>query len=203
MNTLQRVKLNRYHFIVLKEDGIGDVIGKSETSGNVLNDYRYEAFGNLLCDTASDSFGYCGEYLDNETGLIYLRARYYDSDSGRFISEDTHWNTDNMIYGDNQKAVKYFVKYGHKIYYDNKNNVVKIEKLHSGDIKEGYYAIHRTPDRSSIIQNANIYTYCVNNPVNMRDINGELAIVDDAVILVIAATAAVVALANALLYALH
>ncbi len=31
---------------------------------------------------------YCGEYFDSETGLIYLRARYYDPAIGRFISED-------------------------------------------------------------------------------------------------------------------
>lgn len=33
-------------------------------------------------------FRYCGEYLDKETGLIYLRNRYYDSSTGRFITED-------------------------------------------------------------------------------------------------------------------
>lgn len=39
---------------------------------------------------------------DSETGLIYLRARYYDPYIGRFISEDPHWNLDNMIYGDKE-----------------------------------------------------------------------------------------------------
>ena len=29
-----------------------------------------------------------------------MRARYYNPDTGRFISEDTHWNPSNMIYGD-------------------------------------------------------------------------------------------------------
>ena len=33
-------------------------------------------------------FRYCGEYYDEETGLIYLRNRYYDSSIGRFITED-------------------------------------------------------------------------------------------------------------------
>ena len=35
----------------------------------------------------------------------YLRARYYDPSVGRFISEDSHWNTHNMIYGDNNSSV--------------------------------------------------------------------------------------------------
>ena len=34
-------------------------------------------------------YRYCGEYFDNETGYVYLRARYYAPTLGRFISEDT------------------------------------------------------------------------------------------------------------------
>ena len=33
-------------------------------------------------------FGYCGEYFDSETGFVYLRNRYYDPNTGRFISQD-------------------------------------------------------------------------------------------------------------------
>ena len=31
-----------------------------------------------------------------------MRARYYNPDTGRFISEDTHWSPSNMIYGDRE-----------------------------------------------------------------------------------------------------
>lgn len=34
-------------------------------------------------------FGYTGEQMDVETGLTYLRSRYYDSVSGRFMSRDS------------------------------------------------------------------------------------------------------------------
>lgn len=45
----------------------------------------------LRINRADDNnpFRYCGEYLDIETGYIYLRARYYDPSIGRFISEDS------------------------------------------------------------------------------------------------------------------
>jgi len=33
---------------------------------------------------------YAGQMYDNESGLYYLRARYYDPRIGRFISEDTN-----------------------------------------------------------------------------------------------------------------
>ena len=45
-------------------------------------------------------FRYAGEYYDKETETYYLRARYYDPVIGRFTREDPHWDTGNMIYGD-------------------------------------------------------------------------------------------------------
>ncbi len=51
--------------------------------------YDYDAFGNQTTMTNNaNPFRYCGEYYDAETGLIYLRARYYDSAVGAFVSED-------------------------------------------------------------------------------------------------------------------
>ncbi|MGN0179061.1 MAG: RHS repeat-associated core domain-containing protein, partial [Monoglobaceae bacterium] len=52
--------------------------------------YTYDAFGNETEDNTTDEnpFRYCGEYYDAESGLIYLRNRYYDPSVGRFISED-------------------------------------------------------------------------------------------------------------------
>jgi RHS repeat-associated protein len=47
-------------------------------------------------------FRFCGEYYDRETGNIYLRARFYDPSIGRFTTQDTHWNTRNMVYGDKE-----------------------------------------------------------------------------------------------------
>ncbi|PPA86071.1 hypothetical protein C4A75_05575 [Brevibacillus laterosporus] len=38
----------------------------------------------------SNPFLYVGEVYDEESGLIYLRARYYDPNDGRFITEDTY-----------------------------------------------------------------------------------------------------------------
>ncbi|MED1664847.1 polymorphic toxin-type HINT domain-containing protein [Brevibacillus laterosporus] len=35
-------------------------------------------------------FLYAGELYDEESGLIYLRARYYDPNDGRFITKDTY-----------------------------------------------------------------------------------------------------------------
>ncbi|WP_256718978.1 RHS repeat-associated core domain-containing protein [Paenibacillus sp. FSL R10-2796] len=35
-------------------------------------------------------YKYTGELQDAESGLIYLKVRYYDPSIGRFITEDTY-----------------------------------------------------------------------------------------------------------------
>ena len=59
-------------------------------SGTVTKTYDYDAYGNELSRDFNDAnpFRYCREYYDTETGFIYLRARYYDPNVGRFISVD-------------------------------------------------------------------------------------------------------------------
>ncbi len=41
-------------------------------------------------DLSTDPFGFNGEYLDQESGLVYLRARMYNPDSQRFMSWDSY-----------------------------------------------------------------------------------------------------------------
>ena len=51
--------------------------------------YSFDAYGNQSEENeVYNPFGYRGEYTDEETGFIYLRARYYDTETGRFVSED-------------------------------------------------------------------------------------------------------------------
>ena len=69
------------------KDGHGSVIGKYSSACVSLGAASYDAFGNSII-SLNDPFGYCGEYLDSESGLIYLRNRYYDPSTGRFITED-------------------------------------------------------------------------------------------------------------------
>ena len=42
---------------------------------------------NQIKEESCTQFGYCGEYQDLCSGLIYLRNRYYDPNIGRFITE--------------------------------------------------------------------------------------------------------------------
>jgi len=64
-------------------------------SGAVQNSYTYDAYGNILAKTgtAANPFDYAGEFTDSESGLIYLRARYYDPTTAQFINRDPIGNS--------------------------------------------------------------------------------------------------------------
>ncbi|MDO5398912.1 MAG: RHS repeat-associated core domain-containing protein [bacterium] len=77
--------------ILYVKDAHGNTVTTLNGSKGSIRDYTYDAFGNQLSTiTSSDTnpFRYCGEYYDKESGLMYLRNRYYDSSMGRFITED-------------------------------------------------------------------------------------------------------------------
>lgn len=72
-------------------NGHGDTTQLVNSQGSVIADYQYDAFGNQTGGENADvynPFRYNGQYTDEETGLIYLRNRYYDPATGRFMTED-------------------------------------------------------------------------------------------------------------------
>ena len=64
-----------YHY-----DGLGSTRGLTNGSGQVTARYTYDAFGAVRSSsgTGGTAFKFAGEQTDDEIGLIYLRARYYD-----------------------------------------------------------------------------------------------------------------------------
>ena len=73
-------------------DGHGSVVGLANENGKVTDTYAYDAFGNLLKSKGNteNCYRYCGEQFDETSGLYYLRARYMDTSTGRFISQDSY-----------------------------------------------------------------------------------------------------------------
>ncbi len=73
-------------------NGHGDVTELRDASGNLLNSYSYDIWGNPITvqETVPNSLRYAGEYWDADTKLQYLRARWYDPATARFIGEDTY-----------------------------------------------------------------------------------------------------------------
>ena len=78
-----------------KKDLLGNIIEILDTNGNTMVKYTYDAWGNhTITDYTEFDLGninpirYRSYYYDTETGLYYLKSRYYDPQTGRFISMD-------------------------------------------------------------------------------------------------------------------
>lgn len=73
-------------------DGHCSVVGLANETGVITDTYSYDAFGNLMKSTGAtvNNYRYCGEQFDETTGLYSLRARYMDTTTGRFISQDSY-----------------------------------------------------------------------------------------------------------------
>jgi RHS repeat-associated protein len=86
------------------------VVQLCDDDGNVIRTYDYDPYGNQLQDEdANDAnpYRYCGEYYDIESGYTYLRARYYDSSIGRFVSEDPVLDGNNWYNYCNNNPMSY------------------------------------------------------------------------------------------------
>jgi RHS repeat-associated protein len=68
----------------------GDVVSLTDDQGNVVNSYEYDPWGNHLSatETVENPYRYAGYRWDGDTGLYYLRARYYSPGDYRFLTTD-------------------------------------------------------------------------------------------------------------------
>jgi RHS repeat-associated protein len=72
------------------KDGLGSIVSMTDQTGQVVQTYEYDSFGNISSRTGNipNPFTYTGREYDEETALYYYRARYYDPKAGRFITRD-------------------------------------------------------------------------------------------------------------------
>ena len=95
------LKRNNTMYFFLR-DGQGNIIAIVDSTGDVVVQYWYDAWGNhKVVDADGDEitdqnnignlnpFRYRGYYYDTETGLYFLQTRYYDPEVGRFLNRDS------------------------------------------------------------------------------------------------------------------
>jgi RHS repeat-associated protein len=76
--------------LFLHHDQQGSTRMLTDTGGTVKATMTYDAYGNLAGHTggSTTALGYDGQYTNQDTGLIYMRAREYDPATGQFLSLD-------------------------------------------------------------------------------------------------------------------
>ena len=111
----------------------GDVIGLIDSNGTEVVKYVYDAWGKILSTTGSlastlgaiQPFRYRSYVFDQETGLYYLRSRYYNPTWQRFVNSDTilcentfYYCCDdpvNLVDKNGRYATSAFVKRGEQV----------------------------------------------------------------------------------------
>ena len=106
---LRRYVNGAYYIYYYVKNAQGDIVGITNSAGQVAVKYTYDSWGKVLSVTTNtgtaisptdtnhianiNPLRYRGYYYDTETGLYYLQSRYYDPVTGRFV------NTDGLIVG--------------------------------------------------------------------------------------------------------
>jgi len=92
------VSVNQTYYYLY--DGLGDVVNLVDGYGNLVQTYYYDAFGkstNVKHDVVNKK-QFTGKEIDEDSGLYYFFARYYDPETGRFLSEDSEPYLNLYIY---------------------------------------------------------------------------------------------------------
>jgi RHS repeat-associated protein len=77
-----------YYYHTNHQGSVTELLGQS---GGIVKTYRYDAFGNILQETGptwNRGFTYTGRERHYRSGLYYYRFRFYDPQTGRFITQD-------------------------------------------------------------------------------------------------------------------
>ena len=123
-------KYNNSDYIYVK-NSMDDIIGITDTTGNLVAKYTYDAWGKIISVTGSNiaigelnPFRYRSYYYDSDIQMYYLQSRYYDPEIGRFInldkvkyinSEENLVNSNAFLYCKNN-PINYKDAYGYSEY---------------------------------------------------------------------------------------
>jgi RHS repeat-associated protein len=131
-------------------DGQFNVAQLTDASGNSVCSYSYDSFGRTqLCQNVANPYGFAGREYDAESGLYYMRARYYDPSLGRFLSADPLDLTNLLLTAQ-----------------DNRAGLVLLPASSGALVKYAGMGALGSP------QQLNPYSYALNNPAAFRDPSG-------------------------------
>ena len=149
----------------------GDVLTVTDDAGTPIINYTYDAWGAMTITPASQNVNsqtvaevaflnpvtYRGYFYDAELGLYYLQSRYYDPETGRFVSVDAYADTGTGILGTNA-----FI-------YCNNNAIIYIDPDGFSSIKPNFLIGYQNePDMLSDIKDQ--FYYNPNAYITSRDL---------------------------------
>ncbi len=153
----------------------GDIVGILDNAGNWVVEYTYDAWGAPTSRTGSmadtlgviNPFRYRGYVYDQETGLYYLRSRYYSATYARCVSADI------LIAKIGEKAASNLYTYAHNvpisradidgadsyyIIYDSRPNATEQEPNNKGLRLQGEWAVQELRQAGHTVTSAGFTT---------------------------------------------
>ena len=148
---VEQVNLTTGGTLYAATDQIGSVRMTTDSTGAVEGTASYDPYGKpLASSTTGTKFGFSGEYTDT-TGLIYLRARYYDPNTAQFLSIDPLVDLTGDTYG---------YASGNPLYFTDPSGLLSF-----GDIGNGIVNFATSPTvligAASIVVGAVASTACI------------------------------------------
>lgn len=85
----------------LHHDQLGSTRLLTNAAGEAAGTFTYGPYGGLTghTGTATTALGYAGQYTLGQSGLLYLRARYYDPATAQFLTQDPAVEVTHEPYG--------------------------------------------------------------------------------------------------------
>ncbi len=91
----------KYYYLF---DGLGTIVGMTDSTGSDVNRYVYDPYGNIISQQEQSGLNnpwkFAGGYLDSSTSLYKFGTRYYDPTLGRWTQLDSA-GTGYVYAGDN------------------------------------------------------------------------------------------------------
>ena len=142
----------------------------TDSGQTIVNKYSYDPFGKITANSienVSQPFKFVGQFgvMSEPNGFYYMRARYYDPEVGRFISEDPigfgGGDVNLMAYVGNQ-PINYVDPEGLKLWYadsqsdTNMRPAVKV-MMQSSEGRKLLKMLHDAPETYYIHGNSGSY----------------------------------------------
>ena len=140
----------------------GDIVAILDSDGTAVVQYKYDAWGRPISTTGTlattlgklNPFRYRGYVYDEETGLYYLRSRYYDPTRCRFVNSDTLFVPNLFNYCDN-KPINAADPSGHfysTLYeYAKYHSEINADEYGIGELRGNHVCLRSTPCEDSSV----------------------------------------------------
>ncbi|MCP4276947.1 MAG: RHS repeat-associated core domain-containing protein, partial [Gammaproteobacteria bacterium] len=96
-------------------DALGSVVNLTKPDTSIQTRIQYDAWGNVRNQVgqSKNEFGFTGHEMDEESGLIYMKARFYDPVLGVFLNRDAFEGTSDTP----PSLHKYLYAYGNPVVF--------------------------------------------------------------------------------------